>query len=154
MTITRANSQDLEEILKLQYLAYQSEAELVGSRDIQSLRQSLPEVEEEFQRGMILKAVGDGGCIVGSVRGRLQGDTLHIGKLFVHPEFRGRGLGARLLQEMEQRYPGVCYELFTSSLSGTNLGMYQRRGYVEIRRERAVPGMEMVFLRKACAGTC
>lgn len=37
--IVRAEYEDLEEILNLQYLAYQSEAELFGSKDIPPLKQ-------------------------------------------------------------------------------------------------------------------
>ena len=37
MNITRAESGDLQEILDLQYLAYQSEAALFGNKDIPPL---------------------------------------------------------------------------------------------------------------------
>ena len=37
--IKRAEYKDLQEILYLQYLAYQSEAELFGSKDIPPLKQ-------------------------------------------------------------------------------------------------------------------
>ena len=47
-TVIRAERGDLPEILQLQYLAYQSEAELFGSRDIPPLKQTLDEVAEEF----------------------------------------------------------------------------------------------------------
>lgn len=41
MQISRAEKQDLEEILKLQYLAYQSEAALFGTNDIPPLKQTI-----------------------------------------------------------------------------------------------------------------
>ena len=44
--ITKAEKNDLEEILKLQYLAYQSEAALFGNKDIPPLKQTLEEVEK------------------------------------------------------------------------------------------------------------
>ena len=46
MTITKAEYKDLEKILELQYLAYQSEAELFGNRDIPPLKQTLSEVAD------------------------------------------------------------------------------------------------------------
>ena len=67
-TIFRAERGDLREILALQYLAYQSEAALFGSRDIPPLKQTLSEVEAEFDRGVILKMLGENGSIIGSVR--------------------------------------------------------------------------------------
>ena len=38
--ITRAEEKDLQEILNLQYLAYQSEAELFGTQDIPPLKRN------------------------------------------------------------------------------------------------------------------
>lgn len=55
--IKRAQKEDLEEILKLQYLAYQSEARLFGNKDIPPLKQTIEEIYDEFQKGAILKAV-------------------------------------------------------------------------------------------------
>lgn len=61
--IKKAQKEDLEEILKLQYLAYQSEAKLFGDIDIPPLKQTIEEVYDEFQKGTVLKAVDDRGVI-------------------------------------------------------------------------------------------
>jgi hypothetical protein len=55
MDIMRADSTDLWEILELQYLAYQSEAALFGSNDIPPLKETLSELNAEFEKGIILK---------------------------------------------------------------------------------------------------
>ena len=65
--IQKAEYEDLPEILKLQYLAYQSEADLFGSRDIPPLKQTLDEVISEYNDGIILK-IQNNGIIIGSVR--------------------------------------------------------------------------------------
>lgn len=90
--IVQAEEADLEAILELQRLAYQSEARLLNDFSIPPLMQTLEEMKEEFRNGVFLKAVDAGGRIVGSVRGTLRGDTLLIGKLMVHPECQGNGL--------------------------------------------------------------
>lgn len=41
--IVKAEYKDLQDILNLQYLAYQSEAKLFGSKDIPPLKQTLDE---------------------------------------------------------------------------------------------------------------
>ena len=46
--IKKAQKEDLEEILKLQYLAYQSEARLFDNMDIPPLKQTIEEIYEEF----------------------------------------------------------------------------------------------------------
>ena len=65
--VSKAAYSDLQEILDLQYLAYQSEAALFGTQDIPPLKQTLAEVADEFKSGIILKMVMDG-KIIGSVR--------------------------------------------------------------------------------------
>lgn len=40
-SISKANMEDLQEILNLQYLAYQSEAALFGNKDIPPLKKHL-----------------------------------------------------------------------------------------------------------------
>ena len=65
--IKKAQKEDLEKILELQYLAYQSEAKLFGNMDIPPLKQTIEELYNEFQKGTILKALDDIGVIIGSV---------------------------------------------------------------------------------------
>lgn len=74
--IEKAEKDDLEEILELQYLAYQSEAKLFGNMDIPPLKQTIEEVYDEFQKGVILKAIDDRGVIIGSVRAYQDGGTV------------------------------------------------------------------------------
>ena len=66
--ICHAEAEDLPAILELQYLAYRSEAELLGNWDIPPLKQKLSEVEEEFRKGVFLKLIFEHDAIVGSVR--------------------------------------------------------------------------------------
>ena len=86
--IFKADLADMEAILQLQYTAYQSEAEINNNYEIQPLKQTLDELYDEFNKGIILKAVLDG-KIIGSVRAYADGDTVYIGKLIVHPDHQG-----------------------------------------------------------------
>ena len=70
--IVQAEEADLEAILELQRLAYQSEARLLNDFSIPPLMQTLEEMKEELRNGVFLKAVDAGGRIVGSVRGTLR----------------------------------------------------------------------------------
>lgn len=148
MRIVEAESSDLPAILELQYLAYQSEAELLGNWDIPPLKQTLAEVEADARQGPILKAVNAEGEIIGSVRGRIEGRTLFIGKLMVHPGWRRRGLGGRLLRAIEAQAPGRRYELFTSSLSLGNLRLYEGLGYVRFKESSPGANPGLIYLEK------
>lgn len=67
MIIVRAEKKDLQKILDLQYLAYQSEAKLFDNQDIPPLKQTLSDVENEYQKGIILKALDEEKTMIGSV---------------------------------------------------------------------------------------
>ena len=146
--IHKAQVNDLQEILQLQYLAYQSEADLFGSRDIPPLKQTLDEVVEEFRSGVILKMVDDKDNIIGSVRARESDGTVYIGKLMVHPDHRHKGYGTRLLCEIEKCFPDKRYELFTSTRSLDNIRLYQKLGYSIFARKAVNDELEFVYMEK------
>ena len=83
--ISKARLEDLQEILLLQHLAYQSEAALLDNYDIPPLKQTLDEVIGEYHKGIILKMVDADGLIIGSIRAREMKGTVHVGKLMVPP---------------------------------------------------------------------
>ena len=145
--ITRANLSDMEEILTLQYAAYQSEALIHNDFTIQPLRETLDEVIAEYKKGTVLKAV-QGGAIIGSVRACANSSTAYIGKLMVHPEHRGKGIGKSLLVAIEQEFPHMRYELFTSGKSDRNLHLYEAAEYVRFREETDAAGIRFVYLEK------
>ena len=147
MNILYAELNDLQEILELQYLAYQSEARLFKNKDIPPLKETLDELTEEFNNGVIFKMTIDG-RIIGSVRAyELQG-TVCIGKLMVHPDYRRRGYGSMLLKAVEKSFPGMRYELFTSTRSEDNIRLYEKSGYQIFKRRKINDELEFVYLEK------
>ena len=145
--IAPAEASDIEEILKLQYTAYQSEALIHNDFTIQPLVQTLDETIEEYSQCVFLKTALDGE-IIGSVRAREKNGTVYIGKLMVHPNHQGKGLGKRLLTAIEQKFPNRRYELFTSCKSGRNLHLYETAGYVRFREEIDSAGIAFAYLEK------
>ncbi len=149
--IVRASAVDAPELHELQRLAYRSEAELCGDWTIPPLVEPLAATEAALAAMLVLKAVV-AGRIVGAVRGRLEGETCHVGRLIVHPEAQGRGLGTRLLEALEAATPTVCrYELFTGERSARNLHLYAKLGYKLFRTEALSPQVRLVFLEKTRA---
>ena len=145
--IVKAQYDDLREILELQYLAYQSEAALFGSRDIPPLKQTLDEVIDEFNSGIILKMIVDNE-IIGSVRAKEQDGTVYIGKLMVHPGHRRRGYGSKLLAAIESCFPNSRYELFTSTRSRDNIRLYQKMGYTIFDSKAVNDELQFVYMEK------
>ena len=151
MKIVKADYKDLSEILKLQYLAYQSEAALFGTDDIPPLKETLEEVQEEYNSGVVLKMVSDDDSIIGSVRARENNGTVYIGKLMVHPDYRGRGYGTTLLNEIEKYFTSTRFELFTSTRSVDNIRLYETNGYKKFKQEAVTDELIFVYLKKIVA---
>lgn len=146
--IQTATLRDAEEILALQKSAYISEAELYNDYGIQPLTQTLPELCDEMRTKVFLKLEA-AGRIVGSVRACEKAGTCCIGKLVVHPDYRNRGLGARLMAAIEARFTdSVRYELFTGHNSVKNLYLYQKLGYRMFKTEKITCNLCLVFLEK------
>ena len=141
MNITKAELKDLQEILDLQYLAYQSEAQLFNNKDIPPLKETLEELTEEFNKGIILKLT-DGDKIVGSVRAYEKRRTAYIGKLMVHPN------GTMLLKAIEKFYFECRLELFTSTKSVDNIRLYESLGYRKFKEQKIDDELTFVYLAK------
>lgn len=148
MIIQEAEKKDLQEILNLQYLAYQSEAQLLNNPNIPPLKQTIEEIEKEFSDGIFLKVVDEDDVIVGSVRACLANDTLYIGKLIVHPRMQSQGIGTKLLEEIERVCPCKRCELFTSSKSTRNIRLYERVGYRVFEEKVVSDNLKFVYLEK------
>ncbi len=151
LKIEDADFSDLEQILQLQYLAYQSEAILNNNFSIPPLMQKLEDLQKEYQNGIILKAIDEEDDIIGSVRGYTIENTLFIGKLIVHPEHQRKGIGTRLLQSIEDRYPKHRYELFTSNKSDRNIKLYEHLGYKRYKEQNISPELTLIYLEKITA---
>ncbi|MBV2355895.1 GNAT family N-acetyltransferase [Streptomyces sp. J2-1] len=153
VTIAGAAGQDAEQIFKLQYLCFQSEAALYGNYRIDPLVQTLESVREEVAADCVFVArLGDE--VVGSVRGRLTEEgAADIGGLCVHPRLQGHGIGARLLRAAEtalaEQRGATRFRLHTGHRSEHSLRLYRRVGYEAVGRSTGADGVEMIVLEKS-----
>ena len=148
MLIEAAQLEDAEEILALQKLAYLDEAALYDDYTIPPLSQTLEETEVEFKDQLVLKATLEG-KIIGSVRAYMQQGTCFIGKLIVHPDHQNRGIGTRLMNEIENRFDQAeRYELFTGYRSERNLHLYRKLGYKPFRSRKITDKVTLTFLER------
>ncbi|MFE0379765.1 GNAT family N-acetyltransferase [Streptomyces inhibens] len=152
VTISAATDQDAEQILKLQYLCYQSEAALYDDYGIEPLTQTLQALRAELAEGCVVVArLGEE--VVGSVRGTVDTDgTAQIAKLIVHPRLQRHGLGGRLLAAVEERLAAersaLRYRLFTGHRSEGNLRLYRSHGYAPVGTEPLTKRLSVVTLEK------
>ena len=152
VTISVADEQDAEQILKLQYLCFQREAELYGDYTIEPLTQSLQSLTAEVTDGCVLVA-RLGAEVVASVRGRIGEDGVaEISKLIVHPRMQRHGLGGRLLTAIEDKLRTQgdvrCFQLRTGHRSEHHLRLYQRHGYENVAVQRRDDALTVITLAK------
>ncbi|MEU6589039.1 GNAT family N-acetyltransferase [Streptomyces sp. NPDC046881] len=152
VTISVATEQDAEQIFRLQYLCFQSEAALYGNYRIDPLVQTLDSVRQEVASDCVFVArLGEE--VVGSVRGKVTEDgAAAIGTLCVHPRLQGHGIGARLLRAaetaLEAERGAKRFRLFTGHRSEGSLRLYRRVGYQTVGRAKGDDGVELIILEK------
>lgn len=129
-------------------MAYQNEAKLFKNPDIPPLKQTIDEVVDEFNKGIILKVLDEKQQIIGSVRAYSEKGNVYIGKLMVHPEMQRNGIGTKLLEAIEKEYPGQRYELFTSTKSISNIRLYERLGYKTYKEVQVSEDLHFIYLEK------
>ncbi len=146
----RAEKNDAPEILALQKTAYQSELEIYGDDSLPALQQTLEEMQKEFDRpGQVFLKTVINGKIIGSMRGYPLNDTAYLSRVLVHPYFRSRGIGRRLVEETEKAFPNVKrFEVKTGHKSERNLFQFRAQGYQQIKTEPFTPAITWVHLQK------
>ena len=147
-TIVAAETADAEAILELQQLAYQVAARRYNDWSIPALVETLESVRRFIEDRVVLKALlGD--RLIGSVRAAEKDGVCEIGRLIVHPDVQGRGIGSALLHAIEGRFPAAAaFELFTGARSESNLRLYRRHGYIEVGTRPFSAALSLVYLRK------
>ena len=92
-----AKEKDIKELYDLQLRAFESEAEMINSRNVPALMESYEENRADFINWTVLIKRDDSGKIIGAVRCRENGDHIEIGRVMVAQEHRNRGIATDLM---------------------------------------------------------
>jgi len=148
MNIERASIEDAREILNLQKVAYIAEAEIYNDYTLPPLMQTLEQIEIDFKKQLFFK-VSVGERIVGSVRAYLEQETCYIGRLIVSPELQNRGIGMKLMDEVERYFmQAKRFELFTGHRSERNIRLYHKLGYQPFKTEPLDDNITLLYMEK------
>jgi ribosomal protein S18 acetylase RimI-like enzyme len=145
-----ATDEDLEQILKLQKRAFSGQALIYNDFNLPSLAQTLDDLKKDSTRKAIYKVALDG-KIIASIRCYAKEHTLYIEKLMVDPDLQNRGIGTKVMHDIEKRYAAVVnrYELSTGHKSARNLHLYEKLGYREIRQEPLNDNCNLIVMEKS-----
>ena len=146
--LERAVSEDIPELYDLQILAFESEAEMIGSREVPALQESREHHRDDFIHWITLKLVDTAGKIIAAIRYRPDGDIIDVGRLMVHPDYRRLGLAQRMLAEVDAAYPDCIRELYTCTKSWVNIHLYEKMGYRAVKEVSEDSGLSFVYMRK------
>jgi ribosomal protein S18 acetylase RimI-like enzyme len=143
-----ADRTDMKELFNLQRSAFESEAEMIGSRDIPALKESYEHFCEDFDNWTVLIMRDVSGRITGAVRFRKTDDHIDIGRLMVAQEHRNKGIATGLMYAVEEVSEAGTFELFTSSKSYTNIKLYEKLGYRAFMEKPGPEDYSFIFMRK------
>lgn len=147
ITVRRAEREDAETVAALVREAFGREARRYGVEELPPMRETAEMVAELMADHVVLLAEEDGRAI-GTVRGHAHDGVCDVGRLAVATGHEGRGVGQRLLREIELACPAPRFALFTGSISDGPLHLYRKLGYTETGRERINEHVELVHLAK------
>ncbi|TQL69384.1 tRNA (guanine37-N(1)-) methyltransferase [Nocardioides albertanoniae] len=130
---------DAAELHTLQLACWVQELNANPGIEIPPLHESLDDTLRALETHDVY-VVRAAGRLVGSVRGRLDGDVWEIGRLMSAPDLQGRGLGRRLFEHIQAVAPAGArsFRLFTGARSERNLKLYKKAGF-RLRRDLEAP---------------
>ena len=148
MKMLTATANDIEELYALQRLAFESEAEMIGSREVPALQETRDDHAKDFSHWITLKLVNESNHIIGSIRYKKSQDIIEVGRLMVHPSYRRQGLAQQLLAEIDRRCIDQSKELYTCTKSWSNILLYKKMGYTPISEHKEETGLSFMYMRK------
>ena len=143
-----ANEKEIRELFDLQLRAFESEAAMIGSRNVPALMESYEENEADFKNWTVLVRRDDSNRIIGAVRFREESDHIEIGRVMVDQEFRNRGIATGLLTAVEELTGARAFELYTCTKSYININLYEKLGYRIYKVKQGDRDLSFAYMRK------
>lgn len=147
MKIVPAEKEDCETLYEMQLLAFQSEAQMIGSHNVPALLETREDHEKDFSNWHTLKLVDEDNKILGSIRYKPIGEWFELGRLMVLPKYRHKGLAQRLILEAEKHCENHTKELSTCTKSWSNIRLYEKMGY-KAYTKKEWHGLSFVYMKK------
>lgn len=143
-----AKEKDIRELFDLQLRAFQSEAEMIGSRNVPALMESYEENAADFKNWTVLLKRDVSGRVIGAVRFKNDTDHIEIGRVMVAPEYRNQGIAIGLMTAVEELTQAKSFELYTCTKSYININLYEKLGYETYKIEKGDRDLSFAYMRK------
>jgi len=148
ITVRKARGEDAAPIADLIRRAFEAQCRIYDDWTLPPMRESETSVLRAIEDGVVLVAETDG-RLIGTVRARVTGGRVHIGRLAVEPDAQNLGIGRALTRAAEEAFPSAeRFEVFTGHLSAGPLHLYESLGYRRVRTQVEHERLTLVFLEK------
>ncbi|MGM9699184.1 MAG: GNAT family N-acetyltransferase [Prevotella sp.] len=143
-----ASIDDVPALLRLQHKAFGPLVEELHWNDAPNMTETIEQAYEGFAQNTTLKIEDEHHGIIASVRGNVTEGRLWIGRLMVLPEHQHKGLGRRLLKEIQSMLPhnracfGTCLQVKKS------MELYESEGFRVYDTEDIGNGLTWAFMEK------
>ncbi|MEC0370824.1 GNAT family N-acetyltransferase [Paenibacillus chibensis] len=154
--ITKLSLQDddmLDQIWRLQHIAYRLEAEIIGFYDIPPLldtHETLKNCGEDFYG-----CLDDEGELLGAVATKSEAPgSLTLMRMMVHPDHFRQGIAGKLIQHVLDDHPEL--PLFIVSTGVKNepaVALYHKYGFVPFDTFEVAPGVELATFHRRSGQT-
>ncbi len=134
ITIERAVAADVEDLVKLQVLAFNDDArvypgvELGGPPGYDSVDATLKKIDEDD----FYTIRYDGQIVGGLAVFNLGEGHFHLDVIFIDPAYHNRGIGTQAIHFIERTYPAQKWTLNTPDYATRNHHFYEKFGYVMV----------------------
>jgi len=148
ITIRHARGEDAAAIADLIHRAFEAQCRIYDDWTLPPMRESEASVLNAIEDGVVLVAEAEG-RLIGTVRARITGGSVHIGRLAVELDSQNLGVGRALTRAAEGAFPDADrFEVFTGHLSAGPLHLYESLGYRRVRTQVEHERLTLVFLEK------
>jgi ribosomal protein S18 acetylase RimI-like enzyme len=79
----------------------------------------------------------------------LDSETMNLGRLYIHPNYQGRGLGSLLMQKAMESFSGSYQKIRLGVIQGNQnaISFYQHKGFIQTGSEtEVIEGFPLVVL--------
>lgn len=144
-TVVQKHSSVAKEILAIQQAAYLQESLLIDYPDLPPLKETLQDIQGSSETFLAFYTEDK---ITGVLSYEVEGKTLTIARLVVHPDFSRRGIGQALLDEVLQ-HPNINHFVVGTAAKNTPaIKLYEKYGFVVTEKRVLADGLELVRLEK------
>lgn len=148
MEMELATRDDMPELLELQLKAYAPDFGSLDWTDDSPLLETLEHLCQEFRRCTIYKVQNTEGQIIGSIRGNVANGSLWMGRLMVHPDFQGHGIGRFMFCEIQRLMPHRRAWFWACQQMAKTYNFYLRQGFQPTAILNENPKLTWILMEK------